>query len=217
MQEDGASIAPGAHPKSFAHYVMELCQKKYVDEWTKDLHNDTRKVLGARNKLRTYRLFKTSFEPEAYLTGFLNIKYKRAFAMFRCGVAPLRVELDRCTKGVRIPYHERVCELCDLNMVENEEHVLCHCPVYANIRNNLYGAVAVTNPDFKNINETAKFVFLMSSSLAYKRTASACYDILNKRNDIIYMNINANNVFTNVHNDDNLLKTLIGQSDRLPR
>ena len=58
-------------------------------------------------------------------------KYRSAYAKFRCGVAPLKIETDRY--GVnRVPAEERLCDAC--NSVEDEFHVLMKCPLYRDAR-----------------------------------------------------------------------------------
>jgi hypothetical protein len=47
-----------------------------------------------------------------------------AYAKFRCGVAPLRVETGRYERKA---VHERTCLYC-INYVEDEFHVLMLCP-----------------------------------------------------------------------------------------
>jgi hypothetical protein len=49
-----------------------------------------------RNKLRTYRTFKQSFETEPYVQLILSRKQRQALSKFHCGVAPLRIETGRC-------------------------------------------------------------------------------------------------------------------------
>jgi len=61
-------------------------------------------------------------------------KYKRAFAKFRCGVAPLKIETGRYE---RVSIENRTCfnNICNVNnCFENEKHVLLECPVYADLR-----------------------------------------------------------------------------------
>jgi hypothetical protein len=61
---------------------------------------------------------------------FLKSRYRSAFAKFRCGVAPLRIETGRYeNKNV----NERVCFICH-DQIEDEKHVLLDCPLYADLR-----------------------------------------------------------------------------------
>ena len=45
-----------------------------------------------RGKLRTYRLFKTEYKVETYCKLLMPYSHRAAFAKFRCGVAPFRIE-----------------------------------------------------------------------------------------------------------------------------
>ena len=50
--------------------------------------------------------------------------YRSAYAKFRCGVAPIKIET--CRYGLnRVPVDQRVCETC--NVVEDEFHVIMLC------------------------------------------------------------------------------------------
>jgi hypothetical protein len=58
-------------------------------------------------------------------------RYRSAFAKFRCGVAPLRIETGHYeNKNV----NERACFICQ-DQIEDEKHVLLYCPLYADLRN----------------------------------------------------------------------------------
>ena len=55
-----------------------------------------------------------------------------AFAKFRCGVAPIRIETGRY-EGLSI--EERICPFC--SDIEDEKHVLLDCKVYNDLRTSL--------------------------------------------------------------------------------
>ena len=80
------------------------------------------------NKLRTYRLFKTNFELEAYLCNIQNTAHRTALTRLRVGSHRLAIELGRYHKPKPLPIKERLCDLC--NVVEDEYHFLCICPKY---------------------------------------------------------------------------------------
>ena len=97
------------------------------------------------NKLRTYRTFKKTYIAEPYVHIITQKKFRSAYAKFRCGVAPINIEL--CRYGLAsIPVVERVCSHC--NEVEDELHVLMHCPLYDDIRNQLTLSVNNINPSY---------------------------------------------------------------------
>ena len=86
------------------------------------------------NKLRTYCLFKNTFETEFYVQSIMSRQHRSAFAKFRCGVAPLALETGRYNNT---PADSRFCTLCNSGSIESEAHVLLHCDLYKDILNNL--------------------------------------------------------------------------------
>ncbi len=50
---------------------------------------------NCHNKLRTYRSFKQNYEVESHLKTIMPYKYHSAFSKFRCGVAPICIEIGR--------------------------------------------------------------------------------------------------------------------------
>ena len=56
------------------------------------------------NKLRTYRLFKQEFKSDPYLTCPMSKFHRSAYAKFRSGVAPIRIETGRYE---RLDYSDR--------------------------------------------------------------------------------------------------------------
>ena len=112
------------------------------------------------DKLRYYNLYKGDKNCADYLK--MNItKYQRSlFAQFRSGILPLEIEVGRYRN---IDLSERICKLCDLNMVEDEIHFLCVCPLYTEERGHLFSKVFLSNSSFSNLDSFDKFVYLMSN------------------------------------------------------
>lgn len=78
-------------------------------------------------KLRTYVTLKADFAQEKYVQLNLNRKERSLFAQFRVGIPPLRIENGRYTGGDPV---DRLCTLCNMNLVENETHFLVDCVFY---------------------------------------------------------------------------------------
>ena len=58
------------------------------------------------NKLRTYSQFKQEYRTEQYVTVITRKCYRSAYAKFRCGVAPIKIET--CRYGLnRVPVEQR--------------------------------------------------------------------------------------------------------------
>ena len=70
--------------------------------------------------------------------------------------------------------------------MEDEFHFLCQCPMYAFIRRDLYRAITQQHYDFGNMDDQAKFVYMMKSQ--QKLTAVATELMWNKRMLNIYTN-----------------------------
>ena len=84
--------------------------------------------------IRTYIQFKTSMIVSDYVKNSTN-RYKRSIlAKFRSGILQLRIESGRYSNT---KVEERLCELCNLNEVEDEFHFLCKCPYLTNCREEL--------------------------------------------------------------------------------
>lgn len=63
------------------------------------------------NKLRTFRLFKTSVETDKYVKIQLPMSVRRVTALFRSGSLSLAIETGRYIRP-QIPVNDRKCCLC---------------------------------------------------------------------------------------------------------
>jgi hypothetical protein len=103
--------------KMFIKNIENVSFYRYKRKWQDDL------MLNESSKLRTYRLFKNDYFKEKYLSVNMPGKYKRAFAKFRCGVAPLKIETGRY-EGASIENRTCFNNICNVNnCIENEKHV----------------------------------------------------------------------------------------------
>jgi hypothetical protein len=106
--------------------ICTLDQNQFV----RDLNDDRRNING--NKLRTYRLYKTSIQTEHYVSCQLPRTLRRTMALFRSGALPLTVETESYSRP-QIPLNERLRKFCNTYSVENEIHFLMLCPLYSDI------------------------------------------------------------------------------------
>ena len=90
---------------------------------------------------------------------------RSAFAKFRCGVAPTRLETGR---------------------YENLKLKERHCPVYSDFRNNFFTEVLKVNRNFMSLSDCQKMVFLFSNQDVFRIVAKTCNFILKKRNEVLY-------------------------------
>jgi hypothetical protein len=129
-------------------------QNKFV----RDLNGDRRNING--KKLRTYRLYKTSIQTEHYVSCQLPRITRRTMALFWSGALPLAVETVRYSRP-QISLNERLCKFCNTNSVENEIHFLMLCPLYSDIRYELFQTLEFIN-NFNIMNVENKFIELMN-------------------------------------------------------
>lgn len=107
--------------------IRKIYFELYKKKWDSDIL--------CKPKLRTYILIKDSFGPEPYVTLNLTRAQRSVCAQLRCGTLPLALETGRFHS---VPEEERICTLCDLIDIENEMHFLFYCPLYCDLRNELF-------------------------------------------------------------------------------
>jgi hypothetical protein len=94
------------------------------------------------NKLRTYQLMNTScttksgysYAHQSYLQAITNVQLKQSLSRFKCSNHHLKVECGRHAKPESVPKRNRVCRLCPLRTIEDEDHLLLVCLAHHDIR-----------------------------------------------------------------------------------
>ena len=162
--------------KNIIHQLEVNIFDNYKTEWSTRLDS-----YGQGNKLRTYKLFKFSYSTEQYLLQNIPIRYRSAFAKFRCGVAPLKIETGRYE---RLDLDKRLCFNCD--NIEDEKHVLLTCPLYEDLRQSLFIDIIQQNYMFLTLSDDEKFIFLFKNENVCSSVAKICHNILLRRNSILY-------------------------------
>ena len=129
-----------------------------------------------RNRLKTYKLFKSEYGVENYCKVLVPFNDRSAFAKFRCVVVPIRLETAQYEN---IKFEERCSFNCS-NLIEDETHVILHCPVYSDFRNNLSTEVLKVNRNFMSLSDCQKMVFLCPNQDVFRIVAKTCNLILKK-------------------------------------
>ena len=122
---------------NFSKYKFRKCllnclKVSYVKSWENAYSQNS------QGKLRTYCQFKTSFCKENYLNILKNFDLRKAITKFRISSHRLKIETGRYSK---LEVHQRICDKCDLNKVEDELHFLIECPVYSKDRDLLFDLI----------------------------------------------------------------------------
>ena len=128
-----------------AHYgdigIINIIRQRLKDielqRWLSEINNDTRKDANQGNKMRTYRLFKTTdnYKCEDYLHQVTNTRHRIALTKLRLSNHKLAIETGRYSRPFKKPA-ERTCPICKIEM-EDEYHFLNICPAYQEKRSSL--------------------------------------------------------------------------------
>ena len=116
------------------------------------------------SKLRAYRLIKhdvTVCEP--YLTLITNPKARSALTKFGLSDHKLHIESGRHCNPPK-PVEERLCEICNNQVVEDEIHFLFNCSYYCDLRSPLMQRAVTLSRNFPHLIPKEKFTFLMCTS-----------------------------------------------------
>ena len=112
----------------------------------------------------------------------MPFSWRSAFAKFRTGVAPLRLETGRYEN---LAVNQRTCFNCK-ESVESEQHVLLKCPLYEDLREFVYNEAFSINSSFYSLSDEGKLKFLFTSNYLIKTVAKTCKDILDRRRRFLY-------------------------------
>ena len=78
-----------------------------------------------------------------------------------------------------------VCFNCPMQ-VESEEHVILHCNVYNDIRNDLFLFAFSKEEDFRQFSPAEQLSYLLSNQNFVNKTAKTLHKMLERRHSILY-------------------------------
>ena len=109
-----------------------------LQRWLSDVNNDVRKDDNQKNKLRTFRKFKTieNFKCEDYLCQVTNIRHWTTLTKLHLSNHKLAIETGRYVRPYKKP-EERICPICKKD-VEDEVRFLTLCPAHQEKRSTLF-------------------------------------------------------------------------------
>ena len=128
------------------------------------------------NKLRTYKLLKSSFTSEPYITLVRNRNQRSNLTRLRVSAHNLAIESGRKTWPVT-PIEQIICLYCkpetnnqttsdrtQTTLLDDEFHFLIKCQHFALKRNCLFGKMSSIVQGFNNLSDELKFVKLLTST-----------------------------------------------------
>ena len=81
---------------------------------------------------------------------------------------------------------ERLCQVCDMHVVEDEKHVLLDCPLYTPTRDILFQKMNEHNVNFNLMSISDKIICMFTSNECVNVLAKSCYDILNRSLAVLF-------------------------------
>ena len=127
------------------------------------MEREWQREILVKPKLRTYITFKNLFKEEEYLSKIVSRKARSLISQIRLGILPLEIEVGRF-RGVSP--EDRLCQNCNMGVVESEVHFICECPLYNDLRH------AMNNKYIFPVNATMsdKFELIMSTNCRFLGT-----------------------------------------------
>ncbi len=111
------------------------------------------------DKLRTYSIFKLSYDSEDYVRIVTNRQHRSPLAQLRCGILPLKIETGRFQN---IPLEYRLCILCNQEVIESQSHFLLHCDRYRSLRQEFLTKIIYNQyPTFDFLSSENKLMSIM--------------------------------------------------------
>ena len=161
---------------------IDVCDLDFVNERIKVVAEQSWKFdIQSKPKLRTYIQYKNNYDTEPYVKRLQNRRERSLLAQFRLGVLPLRIETGRFRN---LPCEQRICQICDMNKVEDEFHFIMECPIYQFLRDRLFNHAQNLNNEFNDLPDVPQFLFLVS---LWRETARYIESAWNLRQDVIYI------------------------------
>lgn len=132
--------------------IKKMMYENFVKEWKKDIVNFP--------ILRSYILYKTSFEMEDYLLLVRDFKLRRNISKLRLSSHLLRIETGRHSKP-KTDIEERICLYCDCNKIEDELHFMLECKFYDYERDCLLNKIKLIDSSIVTEDTKQTFIRLM--------------------------------------------------------
>ena len=164
------------------HGNKHICDVNIASDKINDLmQSNWKKEAENKPKLRTFVLYKHEISPELYCCRIINRQRRAIFAQFRSGILPLKIETGRFRK---LKVEERLCEMCDLNKIEDEQHFLCECPKYSGLRLPLLRKAREQIALFDTLDPQGQFISLVT--IMWREVSFFLEDAWNVRKSELY-------------------------------
>ena len=163
-------------------YNREPCDINVISKKLMNIQEENwQRGLLMKPKLRFYRLFKTVLQVENYAKYNLTASQRSFMAQLRLGILPLHIETGRF-RNTKI--EDRLCTVCNLNVVENEMHFLFECPCYAKLRQQWLQNIRKSCNNFDNLDNSEKLSLIFEKF--HRCTAKFIQTCFNTRKELLF-------------------------------
>ena len=171
----GNNILRSSSIKTILTTSKQTLLSTYETDWVKKVKS--------LPKLRTYRCLKTELKVEDYVKAPMSRMNRSSIARMRNGTFPINIELGRYRN---LPIEARLCDSCDANKIENEEHYLIHCTRYLGERIELFNKIqTVLKINIENLPNTEQLAVILTNGQICKYVAVYINKALQLRNTAI--------------------------------
>ena len=136
-------------------------------------------------KLRHYRVFKTEPSPAGYVLASLGSGQRWALASLRSGCLPLAVETGR-HRIPKVPLVQRVCKICNINLIEDEYHFIIECATLKELRQQLFLSLSLQDVTFMQLDNYSKFLYIIQAEHCTLIIAKYVYKMFKFRTSFLY-------------------------------
>ena len=105
---------------------------------------------------------------------------RRILSKFRSCNLPLAIETGRYTRP-KTPVNDRVCQFCDMDVVEDETHFLIDCNFYSDLRYDLFRKTMILNINFNTFNSIEKLKVIMNDNSLQFCLANTLLNMFSRR------------------------------------
>ena len=148
-----------------ANAIKNTLNQGFRTYWLSALHNDSKTANG--NKLRNYRLYKTSFHKEKYLE-HNDFERRQNLGRLRLSCHKLFIETGRHVRLCeRLAPEDRLCQYCTAQVCEDELHFIMHCSNYTILRKKLLDNIHSHYQFLSDYSIEECYLWIMSSNETY--------------------------------------------------
>ena len=133
-------------PKNTSKIVKRSLIDQFIQTWNSSMSNT--------NKGRNYKIFKSEFKYENYLT---KLPIQEALNLFKLRTCNTRFPIE-VGRWFNTPYHERYCHLCNSTDLGDTFHYLFKCTKFTDFRDKFISRYYRVNPNM------LKFIQLMQTN-----------------------------------------------------